>query len=260
VRHARPAPPPPPPAAPWVVAALYKFVPLDDPAALRDALRAALEAAGVCGTLLVAREGVNGTLAGSRAAIDAALAALRADPRLADLAPKESAALAKPFGRLKVRLKREIVTLGVPGVDPTAAVGEYVKPRDWNALISTPGVVVIDTRNDYEVALGTFEGALDPQIRSFRALPGWVSAQPSLAPDAEGRRPPVAMFCTGGIRCEKATALLKARGFERVYHLEGGVLKYLEEVPAAESLWRGECFVFDERGALGHGLAPREGA
>lgn len=244
------------------VAAFYGFTALDAAAlpALQMELRQLAQAAQLRGTVLLAEEGVNGTVSGPEPGVQRLLARLRQLPGLERLEAKLSRAPQQAFHRLKVRLKREIVTLGVPGVDPTAAVGEYVKPRDWNALISTPGVVVIDTRNDYEVALGTFEGALDPQIRSFRALPGWVSAQPSLAPDAEGRRPPVAMFCTGGIRCEKATALLKARGFERVYHLEGGVLKYLEEVPASESLWRGECFVFDERGALGHGLAPREGA
>ncbi len=241
---------------PWVVAALYKFVRLDDHAALRAPLLALCEERGVCGTLLLAREGINGTIAGRREALDAVLAALRADPRLADLPHKESYALAKPFGRMKVSLKREIVTMGVPEVDPTAVVGEYVKPRDWNALISSPDVVLIDTRNDYEVKIGTFEGAVDPNIRSFRSFPEWALEQGALAADALGRRPRVAMFCTGGIRCEKASSLLKARGFEEVYHLEGGILKYLEEVPAEESLWRGECFVFDERVSVGHGLAP----
>ena len=239
----------------WVVAALYKFVLLEGYADLRAPLLETCEANGVCGTLLLAREGINGTIAGSRAGIDAVLAALRADPRLADLAHKESFALSKPFGRMKVSLKREIVTMGVPEVDPTAVVGEYVRPSDWNALITSPDVILIDTRNDYEVKIGTFEGAIDPNIRTFRAFPEWVRAQEALAPNAEGERPRVAMFCTGGIRCEKATSLLKTYGFDKVYHLQGGILKYLEEVPAAESLWRGECFVFDERVAVGHGLS-----
>jgi UPF0176 protein len=242
----------------WVVAALYKFVALEDCADLRASLLETCESHGVCGTLLLAREGINGTIAGPRAGIDAVLSALRSDPRLADLPHKESYALSKPFGRMKVSLKREIVTMGVPEVDPTTTVGRYVKPRDWNALISSPDVVLIDTRNDYEVKIGTFEGAIDPNIRTFRAFPEWVRAQEDLAPTPEGKRPRVALFCTGGIRCEKATSLLKTYGFEDVYHLEGGILKYLEEVPAAESLWRGECFVFDERVAVGHGLSLGE--
>mgnify|MGYP001811062973 CR=1 FL=1 len=218
--------------APFLTAALYKFVDLPDHAAWQQPLRAVCEAQGVKGTLLLAREGINGTIAGPAQGVEAVLAWLRRDPRLADLPHKASWSEHAPFHRLKVKLKREIVTLRVPGLDPTRTVGTYVKPADWNALIAQPDVVVIDTRNDYEVKIGTFEGAINPGIRSFTELPQWLAQQPALQGD---RKPRVAMFCTGGIRCEKSTALLKMRGFDEVYHLEGGILKYLEEVPEVQS-------------------------
>ncbi len=236
----------------FVVAALYKFVDLPDYADLRAPLRAIMDAHKVKGTLLLAREGVNGTIAGSRDGIDAVLAHLRSDPRLADLEHKESYCDAQPFLRAKVRLKKEIVTLGVPGVDPNARVGTYIDPKDWNALIADPDVILIDTRNDYEVAIGTFEGAIDPKTASFGEFPEYVRA--NLDPRTHKK---VAMFCTGGIRCEKASSFMLQEGFEEVFHLKGGILKYLEEIPAEQSRWRGECFVFDERVALGHGLAQR---
>ncbi|SFP66762.1 rhodanese-related sulfurtransferase [Sphingomonas rubra] len=233
------------------VAALYRFARLDDPATVRDALEADARAAGIKGTLLVAGEGINGTIAGSEEGIATLLAAIRRLPGCADVEPKYAEAAAMPFHRLKVRLKREIVTMGVDGIDPVADAGTYVAPAEWNALIDDPDTVVIDTRNGYEVAVGSFAGAVDPATDSFRDFPAWVDAH---AGELAGKR--LAMFCTGGIRCEKATALMKARGFDEVYHLDGGILRYLEEVPAAESRWQGECFVFDERVAVGHGLAP----
>lgn len=232
-----------------VVCALYKFVTLDQFALLKPPLLAVMEANAVKGTLLLAQEGINGTIAGSRAGIDAVLAHLNADPRLHPIDYKESFDDEQPFLRTKVKLKKEIVTMGVEGIDPRHVVGTYVKPKDWNALISDPSVLLIDTRNDYEVEVGTFEGAVDPRTRTFREFPDYVKA--NLDP-AQHRK--VAMFCTGGIRCEKSTAYLKTQGFEEVYHLEGGILKYLEEVPAAESLWRGECFVFDNRVTVDHNL------
>lgn len=234
-----------------IVAALYKFTPFRDPAGLRGPLAAACCRAGVRGTLLLAPEGINGTLAGSRAAIDAALAAVRDLPGCRNLDWKESTAAAQPFARLKVRLKREIVTMGIAGVDPIRAAGQYVDPQDWNALIRAPDVAVIDTRNAYEVAIGSFAGAIDPGTESFREFPGWWAAQ---AHRFAGKR--IAMFCTGGIRCEKATSFLRAEGVAEVFHLRGGILKYLEAVPETESLWRGDCFVFDDRVSVGHGLRP----
>ncbi|MBF9061178.1 rhodanese-related sulfurtransferase [Rhodobacterales bacterium HKCCSP123] len=231
------------------VAALYQFTAFPDPAALRGPLLSLCEAQGVKGTLLLAGEGINGTIAGSRAGIDAVLAHIRALPGCADLEWKESTAEAMPFGRMKVRLKREIVTMGVPGTDPRAIVGTYVEPAAWNDLISAPDVAVIDTRNDYEVAIGTFRGAVDPETESFRDFPAWWAANKDRFHNKR-----IAMFCTGGIRCEKSTAFLKAQGVAEVYHLKGGILKYLEEVPEGESLWEGGCFVFDERVAVGHGL------
>ena len=234
-----------------VVAALYQFAPLDDYESLRDPLSQLALDQGVRGTLLLAKEGINGTIAGSRSGIDAVLAWLRADERLANLEHKESYCDEQPFYRMKVRLKKEIVTLGIPEVDPNVQVGTYVDPRDWNALIADPDVVVVDTRNDYEVKVGTFSGAVDPETKSFREFPDYV--RKNMDP---GKQKKVAMFCTGGIRCEKASALMLAEGFEEVFHLKGGILKYLEEVPATESRWEGECFVFDERVAVGHGLTP----
>ncbi|MBX9886282.1 MAG: rhodanese-related sulfurtransferase [Novosphingobium sp.] len=239
----------------FTVAALYRFARLADPAALRAPLLALAEAQGIKGTLLLAREGVNGTIAGSADGIASILEHIRALPGCADLDVKHSAAEEMPFGRLKVRVKREIVTMGEPDIDPLAGAGTYVSPQDWNALISDPEVIVIDTRNDYEVAVGTFPQAINPGTRTFREFPAWFRREREHLL-AKPRK--VAMFCTGGIRCEKSTAFLKAEGIEDVYHLQGGVLRYLEEVPPEQSLWQGECFVFDERVALGHGLAEGE--
>ncbi|MFC5739007.1 rhodanese-related sulfurtransferase [Sinirhodobacter huangdaonensis] len=233
----------------FTVAALYHFTRFDDPAALRGPLLACAEAGGVRGSLLLAREGINGTVAGPRTGIDTLLAHIRALPGCAGLEWKESGAAEMPFGRMKVRLKREIVTMGEPDVDPRAAVGHYVEPAEWNALISAPDVVVIDTRNDYEVAIGSFDGAIDPQTKSFRDFPKWWKEN---AARFHNKR--VAMFCTGGIRCEKSTNYLLAQGVEEVFHLRGGILKYLEQVPESDSLWHGDCFVFDGRVSLRHGL------
>ncbi len=234
-----------------VVAALYKFVKLQDCAAMRTPLLERCDKLGITGTLLLAAEGINGTIAGSRSSIDQILEYLRRDPRLADLEHKESSAEKPPFYRMKVRLKNEIVTMGVPGINPAELVGQYVKPQDWNALISDPDVLLIDTRNDYEVKVGTFKGALDPHITTFREFPEYV--RNNIDP---GNKPRIAMFCTGGIRCEKASAYMLEQGFTEVYHLQGGILKYLENVPEDESLWQGECFVFDQRVAVGQGLSP----
>jgi UPF0176 protein len=233
----------------FIVAALYKFVTLQDFHALREPLLDACQAAGTRGTLLLAREGINGTIAGTREGVDRVLAYLRADPRLADLEHKESLDDHMPFYRMKVKLKKEIVTMGISGIDPNRAVGTYVKPSDWNALLSDPEVLLIDTRNEYEYAIGTFRGAIDPHTTTFREFPAFVRGQ--LDPR---RHKKVAMFCTGGIRCEKASAFMLQEGFEEVYHLQGGILKYLEEVAEEESLWQGECFVFDNRVAVNHHL------
>ena len=241
----------------FLTAALYKFVELPDFAELQEPLLACCELHGVKGTLLLASEGINGTIAGRSASVHAVLAFLRQDPRLAALEHKEAYAARMPFHRMKVRLKREIVTLGLPDVHPALMAGQYVKPQDWNRLLGDPGVVLIDTRNDYEVAVGTFEGAINPATRTFSELPAWVEKEMTeggkLAP-VNGQMPKVALFCTGGIRCEKSTAFLRAKGFAEVYHLEGGILKYLETVPPEQSRWQGECFVFDERVSVGHGL------
>ncbi|KUM34036.1 oxygen-dependent tRNA uridine(34) hydroxylase TrhO [Pseudomonas sp. EpS/L25] len=233
-----------------VVAALYKFVTLDDYVQLREPLLQTLLAHDVKGTLLLAEEGINGTVSGSRAGIDAVLDWLRADPRLVDIDHKESYCAEQPFYRTKVKLKKEIVTLGVPGVDPNRRVGTYVEPRDWNALVDDPEVLVIDTRNDYEVGIGSFKGAIDPKTKSFRDFPAYIRGHFDPA-----RHRKVAMFCTGGIRCEKASSFMLQEGFPEVFHLKGGILKYLEEVPAAESRWEGECFVFDNRVTVTHDLA-----
>jgi UPF0176 protein len=234
-----------------IVAAIYKFVKLDDCAAMREPLLTQCAALGITGTLLLATEGINGTIAGTRSAIDQILAYLRSDPRLLDLEHKESTSDLPPFYRMKVKVKNEIVTMGVPGIDPTNLVGQYVKPEDWNALINDPNVLLIDTRNDYEVDVGTFRDAVDPRISTFREFPDYVKN--NIDPE---NKPRIAMFCTGGIRCEKASAYMLQQGFPEVYHLQGGILKYLENVPAEESLWQGECFVFDQRVAVGQGLAP----
>lgn len=240
---------------PICVAALYRFTPFADHAALQAPLLAACRAQSVKGTLLLAHEGINGTIAGSDAGIAVVLDHIRGLPGCADLDVKFSRAPAMPFHRMKVRLKAEIVTMGVAEIDPLASVGTYVAPADWNALIADPSTIVIDTRNDYEVAIGTFQRAIDPQTASFRDFPAWFRAQRDKLL-GQGQPPKVAMFCTGGIRCEKSTAFLKAEGVEQVYHLKGGILKYLEDVRAEDSLWQGECFVFDQRVSVGHGLVP----
>jgi UPF0176 protein len=236
------------------VAALYRFARLEDCTALRSPLEALCRDHGVRGTLLLAAEGINGTIAGRAAGVDAVLAHIRALPDCADVDVKLSTASAMPFHRMKVRVKREIVTMGQPDIDPRASVGTYVEPQDWNALIADPGTIVIDTRNDYEVAVGTFEGAIDPETATFRDFPAWFRAERERLLGTGETPPKVAMFCTGGIRCEKSTAFLKQEGVEEVFHLKGGILKYLETVPEEESLWRGECFVFDQRVTVGHGL------
>lgn len=232
-----------------VVCALYKFVTLEDYQDIKPPLLNFMLAQDLRGTLLLAHEGINGTVAGTRHAVNALLAFLGNDPRLANVSYKESFVDEVPFLRTRVKLKKEIVTMGVEGIDPKRVVGTYVKPKDWNALISDPNVLLVDTRNDYEVQVGTFKHALNPNTESFREFPQYVKN--NLDP-AKNKK--VAMFCTGGIRCEKSTAYLKEQGFDEVYHLEGGILKYLEEVPEQESLWEGECFVFDERVTVNHSL------
>lgn len=241
--------------AAYCVAALYRFAAFEDPAALRAPLERICAAHGIKGTLLLAHEGINGTIAGSNHAIAAVLAHIRKLPDCACIDVKFSSAAAMPFLRMKVRVKREIVTLGQGDLDPATNAGTYVAPEDWNALIADPGTIVIDTRNDYEVAIGQFAGAIDPHTASFRDFPDWFRQQRArLLETGTGAPPRVAMYCTGGIRCEKSTAFLAAEGVEKVYHLKGGILKYLETVPEEASLWRGECFVFDQRVSVGHGL------
>ena len=233
----------------YTIAALYHFTRFADPDGLRPALRAVCEGSAVKGTLLIAGEGINGTIAGPRAGIDAVLAHIRALPGCDGLEWKESFSDTPPFGKMKVRLKREIVTMGQPDVDPKARVGNYVEAADWNDLIARDDVAVIDTRNDYEVAIGTFDGAIDPETSTFGEFPAWWAANKDRFHNKK-----VAMFCTGGIRCEKSTNYLLGQGVEDVFHLKGGILKYLEEVPEAESTWQGDCFVFDNRVSVGHGL------
>jgi UPF0176 protein len=233
----------------YVVCALYKFVHLEDFEKMRKPLYEVMDSNEVRGTLLLAHEGINGTISGSRTGIDIVLNWLNSDSRLNPISYKESYADIAPFKRTKVKLKKEIVTMGIEDIDPTRSVGAYVKPQDWNALILDPEVLLVDTRNDYEVEIGTFKNALNPDTQSFRQFPEYV--EKNLDPTKHKK---VAMFCTGGIRCEKSTAFLKGKGFEEVYHLEGGILKYLEEVPEEESLWEGECFVFDDRVAVNHKL------
>ncbi|MBD2539985.1 rhodanese-related sulfurtransferase [Coleofasciculus sp. FACHB-SPT36] len=232
-----------------VVVAFYKFVKLPDFADKQDPLLSHCKRQGIRGTILLAAEGINGTIAGSREAIDSVLSFLRSDPRLVDLEHKESYADSPPFDRMKVRLKKEIVTLGLPEIDPSDRVGTYVSPQEWNELISDPEVTIIDTRNDYEVSIGTFKRAQNPKTASFRQFPTYV--RNNLDPSKHKK---VALFCTGGIRCEKATSFMMAQGFQEVYHLKGGILKYLEEVSPEDSLWQGECFVFDQRVAVREGL------
>ena len=235
--------------AEYVISAMYKFVTLEDFESLRAPIQDAMEKFDIRGTLLLAKEGVNGTVAGKAEGMQAFWNFLKADARLSDIVHKESYEARQPFRRAKVKLKKEIVTMGVEGIDPRHVVGTYVKPKDWNALISDPEVFVVDTRNDYEVELGTFKGAVDPDTKTFREFPDYVKQ--NMDP-AKHRK--VAMFCTGGIRCEKSTAYMKEQGFDEVYHLEGGILKYLEEVPQDETLWEGECFVFDDRVTVDHSL------
>jgi UPF0176 protein len=242
-----------PPKPEFCVAALYRFCRLDDHESLREPMAAFCRGQGIKGTLLLASEGINGTVAGTSEAIAALIDTLASLPALAGLDVKYSSASEMPFYRMKVRLKREIVTMGVDGIDPTASAGTYVEASDWNALISHPDTVAIDTRNDYEVKLGTFEGAVDPQTHSFRDFPAWAEQHRDRF---AGKK--LAMFCTGGIRCEKATAYVKSLGFDEVFHLKGGILNYLEQIPTEQSLWRGECFVFDERVGVTHGLAEGE--
>jgi len=236
------------------IAALYRFATVADPAAMRAALASFCCGRGIKGTLLVAREGVNGTVAGDDAAIDALVERL-AGLGIDRLEIKFSRSSEMPFRRMKVKVKSEIVTMGKPDIDPLLSAGAYVDPADWNTLIGDPETIVIDTRNDYEVAIGTFAGAVDPETTTFRDFPAWAEANRDML---KGRK--VAMFCTGGIRCEKATGFVRSLGIEDVFHLKGGILKYLEEVPAGESLWQGECFVFDERVSVGHGLVEGDAA
>lgn len=233
----------------YTIAALYHFTRFADPAAIKPALQDLCVAQDVKGTLLLAGEGINGTIAGPRAGIDAVLAYLKTLPGCAGLEWKEATSDTPPFPRMKVRLKREIVTMGQPDVDPQAQVGHYVAPAEWNDLIRDPQVAVIDTRNDYEVAIGTFDGAIDPETASFGEFPAWWAENKHRFHNKK-----IAMFCTGGIRCEKSTNYLLGQGVEDVYHLKGGVLKYLEEVPQHDSTWQGDCFVFDARVSVGHGL------
>ncbi|MCL7998787.1 rhodanese-related sulfurtransferase [Brucella sp. 21LCYQ03] len=238
---------------PFTVAALYCFAPLPQYESLREPLATLCCSNGIKGTLLLAAEGINGTVAGSAEAIEKLVKYITAVPGLANPELKYSNATEMPFYRMKVRLKREIVTMGVDGIDPLKSVGTYIAPKDWNALIADDNTVVVDTRNDYEYAIGTFEGALDPNTKTFREFPEWVEQNRD---KLEGKK--IAMFCTGGIRCEKATAFVKGLGFDDVFHLKGGILKYLEDVPKEESMWNGECFVFDERVAIGHGLTESD--
>jgi UPF0176 protein len=233
----------------FTVAALYHFTRFDDPDAMQSPLQAKCEALGIYGSLLIAKEGINGTISGSHNGVDAILAHLRQLPGCSDLEHKESSASLPPFPRMKVKLKKEIVTMGQPDVDPKAQVGHYVEAKDWNELISASDVAVIDTRNDYEVGIGTFEGAIDPETKSFRDFPKWWKENKDRFHNKR-----IAMFCTGGIRCEKSTNYLLSQGIEDVYHLKGGILKYLEDIPEPQSTWNGDCFVFDARVSVGHGL------
>ncbi len=232
-----------------VVAAFYKFAKLPDFKQLQAPFLEFCLSLNINGTILLAAEGVNGTVAGSRSSIDSLISFLKAEPRLHDIEHKESFTNEPPFDRMKVKLKKEIVPLGVSTVDPNELVGTYVSPEEWNELISDPEVVIVDTRNDYEVDIGTFKGAIDPKTKRFRDFPAFVSA--TLDPDKHKK---VAMFCTGGIRCEKASSFMLQQGFKEVFHLKGGILKYLEKIPSDKSLWDGECFVFDQRIAVGNGL------
>ncbi|MEP3225242.1 MAG: rhodanese-related sulfurtransferase [Parasphingorhabdus sp.] len=241
-------------AHPFKVAALYHFAVVDDPAVLKPILLQACEDHGLKGTILLAAEGINGTIAGTAKAIDALVEFLRDMPQFSGLEVKYSTADHIPFLRMKVRLKKEIVTMGVEGIDAARAKGDYVDPADWNAMVSDPDTIVIDTRNAYEVAIGSFEGAINPDTETFRDFPAWFDDFAEQLKSSAEPSPKIAMFCTGGIRCEKATAYVKAQGFDNVHHLKGGILKYLEHVPEQNSRWQGDCFLFDQRVAVGHGL------
>lgn len=246
-------------SGPLTVAAIYKFVRLPDFEAMREPILKACRNADCLGTLLLAKEGINGTMAGSAENIQSVIEFLQRDPRFDGLSIKFSTADKPPFLRMKVKIKNEIVTMGKPDIDPTRIVGTYVKPQDWNALISDPETLVVDTRNAYEVAIGSFSNALNPNTKSFRDFPDWVQGLKNQIDQGTRPRPKkIAMFCTGGIRCEKSTAYIREQGFDKVFHLEGGILKYLEDVPESESLWSGQCFVFDQRVSVGHGLEQGE--
>ena len=238
---------------PIIVCALYQFVRLHNHERLREPLLSLMLDQQVRGTLLLASEGLNGTVSGSRAGVDTLLHWLRAMPEFRNLECKESVTGIAPFKRSRVKLKKEIVTMGVEGIDPQLSAGTYIEPADWNALISDPDVLVIDTRNDYECEVGSFTGAINPDTQNFRQFPDYVQTK-LLGKDPTDKKKKIAMFCTGGIRCEKSTAYLREQGFEEVYHLKGGILKYLEEIPHEQSLWQGECFVFDERVTVNHAL------
>jgi UPF0176 protein len=233
----------------WTVAAFYRFVALNDLPKLQAALKRVCEDNDICGTILIAPEGVNGTIAGVGAKLDAIIDALDAQTGIKSGELKYSTSTGKPFLRMKVRIKKEIITMAAPEANPTIKVGAYVEPEDWNALLADPDVTVIDTRNDYETAVGIFKGAIDPGIQKFTDFKTFVAEKMDPA-----KQKKIAMFCTGGIRCEKASSYMLAHGFEEVYHLKGGILKYLETIPADQSQWDGECFVFDRRVAVGHGL------
>ncbi len=237
----------------YYVATFYKFTTLEDFSSLQKPIESCCKDNDVRGIILLAREGINSTIAGPKEGVLRVLEFLKSDQRLADLAWKESSSPTQPFRKLRVRLKKEIVTMGVEGIDPARLVGTYVKPEEWNALINDPNVIVVDTRTDYEVEIGTFKNAVNPNIISFGELPQWLHENIN-----NEEQPRVAMFCTGGIRCEKSTAYLKEANLDEVYHLEGGILKYLEQIPEEESLWEGQCFVFDERVSVGHGLEVGE--
>lgn len=237
------------------VTTLYRFSRFDDCAAIQQRLKEVCGEAGLRGTLILAREGINGTIAGAPDDVERVLEEIRSLHGCEGLEVKDSFAREMPFQRMKVKVKPEIVTMGEPDIDPLEDVGHYLAPEDWNAFISDPDTILIDTRNDYEVEIGTFRNAINPETKFFRDFPAWFREWRS-ANIGDAPAPRIAMFCTGGIRCEKATAFLKAEGLEEVYHLEGGILKYLEVVPEAQSLWQGDCFVFDERGSLAHGLEP----
>ena len=243
-------------SAPVRIAALYRFARFDDPPALKPLIMGWCAELGVRGTLLLAGEGINGTVSGDEQALDTLVERLRALPGCAELEAKYALAQQHPFGKMKVKVKREIVTMNAGDVDPSRNAGMYVEPQDWNALIADPDTIVIDTRNDYEVSVGTFAGAIDPKIRTFSEFPGWLEREKARWAEEGRATPKVAMFCTGGIRCEKSTALAREMGVSDVYHLKGGILKYLEEVPENQSLWNGNCFVFDDRVSVRHGLEP----